>query len=153
VVQVGVAGSLFTYAVKDYGMLLPSGWMKSTWLFCDEYHIEVKDWLPHIQPLRENDRFIMLEARRVISAKDSSSMVSFNKCRRFLRVVTMAEVVSGDGVSLRKDILDGRRDEWNQRPITFSEAHPVSSDWKVWKTVWRKILGAGASLRLPRLLQ
>lgn len=140
VVQVGVGGDLFTCNFEAYGSLLPEGWVKTLWRFCSVYKVEVCDWIPRIPLLREGDRYLMEVARAVIPLKDNSSFISFNRCRRFLKVVTLSEIAQGDGRTVRKDAVDGRCNPWCQRwSCHFTESHPTSGDWKIWRELLGKI--------------
>ena len=147
IVHVGLGGSLFTRKFSDYGMLIKDGWMKTLWRFCSEYEVEVQDWIPHSPILREGDRYLMEVVRAVIPQKDSSSFLSVNRCRRFLRVLTLTEITQGNGRFVRKDALEGRRNQWCQRfGCLFTESYPASGDWKIWREVLGKIFPLQGSL-------
>ena len=147
-IQVGLPGSIFTQNYDQYGALLPQGWIKTLWLFCWEYEIELYDWLPSFKLLRHNDRFLIHLARAVILERDNSSLISFNKCRRYLKVISLADIVTGDGTCIRKDAFEGARNKFCERPWKFTEAFPSAADWKVWRVVLRKIMQPGFSMQL-----
>jgi hypothetical protein len=132
VVMVGLGCSVFSINFEEFGALLKPGWVKTLWRFCWEYDIKVEDWVPQQKLLRKNDEFIMSAVRKQINPKDSSSLVSVNRCRRYLRVVTLSEITQGNGKMVRREALDGRRNPLCERlGCNFVDSYPTSADWRV----------------------
>jgi hypothetical protein len=143
---VGVGSNMLTWVFTDYGHLLEPGWIKTVWKFSHEYGVQVEDWLPSVPLLRENDRYLVQAAKEVIRAKDRSSLKSFNKCRLFLKVVSLADITHGNGRSVIQGIVDGRPLKWNpRRDLKIRPSYPNSADW----TVWRSVLSRMFPLQQP----
>ena len=134
-VTVGLGRSVLSISYEDYGSLLGDCWVKTIWKFCWEYEVSVEDWLPSIPLLRENDQYIMAVAKKVLSAKDKSSLTSINKCRLFLKVVSLADIAFGSGWSLMETIRNGTPPRWIQRSgIDVVQRYPTAADWSVWRS-------------------
>ena len=94
-IKVGMGSSVLAVDYDNFGKLLDKGWVKTLWQFCSESDIKVEDWLPSIPLLRENDQYIMAVAKQSLPHKDSSSLTSINKCRLYLKVVSLADITYG----------------------------------------------------------
>lgn len=144
--KVGLGRSVLSVSFEEFGMLLTHGWVKTLWRFCYEFNIEVEDWLPAIPLLREHDQYIMRVAKQVLQSKDNSSLLSINKCRLALKVVSLADITFGNGRTVLESIQRGISPRWTQRSnLRFVQTYPTSADWMVWRT----FLGRVFPLRTP----
>ena len=87
-------------------------WSKSLCTFMYSNQLELLDPLPKLQPLRENDRFIIKEAIRL--GFRNIDLKRINECRMFLSATCMSELCTADGYKIREAI-------WNGKKITSSE--------------------------------
>ena len=97
-IELGIGAHLFDLDFEIWGFLLTACWLKSAWQFCSENNIQLcgKYCLPQIQ--REHDVFIM--EGLVTGFRDNfsrSEIQTVNRCRLYLQVLTIADIISGDG--------------------------------------------------------
>jgi hypothetical protein len=95
--ELGLNGRLFDH---DYLLLKESvtkSWMKSTWQMCFESKVSISDTYPEFVPRRQGNVLIMegVAALRLPLA----TMTIVNRCRMYLRVVYLADIVTGNGTS------------------------------------------------------
>ena len=139
-VDVGVGSSVLSLSFVKFGSLLANGWVKTLWRFCSEFNIQVDDWIPTIPLLRERDQYIMQCAYGILPAKDTSSLVSINMCRRYLQVVSLADITFGNGRTLIDGIMKGVRQRSSFRTdVQFAPSYPSSADWNVWRSFLTKL--------------
>ena len=81
---------------------------------------------------RENDSFLMDQLTDITD--HSPTIGAFNRCRLYLRVLTLSDICTGDGISIRSDSFHGEdtskiksKYKWQYQP------KPPSPDWKIWK--------------------
>jgi len=133
------------------GLATENIWIRSICEYLEDQDMDIK--LPiqfHHRRIRENDKYIMEEiadlSKKEMSNKD---IRSFNFCRIFKRVLTMAEILDSSGSSFstrawtRERINRGRNSEFNDLQT------PNPDQWKAWEK-GLKILQRKRSYNLGR---
>lgn len=136
IIHIGVGGkSLFEIPYDEYEFLLPEVWMKSLWQFTSEYKIRVDTSEFALKPRRENDEFLMEAFQR--SGCTKGQLIRLNRCRMYLQVETLSDIVDGSGQCFSKRLYDGHR--FNQRLPYHDWPEQANPSEKMWK-LWRKAL-------------
>ena len=150
--EVGVNGNLFEFNYDKYkAIILTESWVQFTWKFLSDYNITFNPKIVEFQNRREGDRCIMQEV--IASGLLSDYELKwFNKCRMYLKVVTLADIVTPDGWSIRKDILDGQQNK-TYRQFNWPEwGKPPTYAWTIWRKFLRLVFTNGLSTRLSQRL-
>jgi hypothetical protein len=123
------------YLVDSWSAIEPAitdCWAKSLCSFMFKNRLELLDPLPKLQPLRENDKFIIKEAIQL--GYRNLDLKRINECRMFLSSTCMSELCTADGYKIRDSIWNGQKDYsirdfgWPRRQDSLSAQH-----WNVWK--------------------
>jgi len=101
--EVGIGVPLLEASFKQYGFLCTDCWIKALWWFVSTYDILLTDRNYKMPPLKwVGDKFIM--EKLVTSERfDEAALVRINWCRIKRQVLTMADIIAGDGVHLQMD--------------------------------------------------
>jgi len=102
--EVGVGVPLLESSYEQHGFLCTDCWIKVLWWFVSTYNIWLMDRNSHPPPLQcEGDEFFM--ERLVMSKRfNEAALLCINWCHIKLQVLTMADIIAGDGVHLQRDV-------------------------------------------------
>lgn len=129
---VGELAPLLSLPYESHSHLTESSWITSLWEFLASSKISlVNHDCPRLRPLRENDASIMSTLRKhntVTKAEETS----FNRVRCHLQVLTMADIATGDGSSIRQNYLVGLPD-CNKSSYIWQVEHPGQADFACWR--------------------
>ncbi len=114
-------------------ILLTKSWIRHTWEGFEKYGITIQIDVEKVKLRRINDKCIMDEII-LNDALTRTEKNKVNKCRIFLKVFTLADIVSGDGKRISPFAITGERDDRRTRvecnwPLW---GKPSKSDWKAW---------------------
>ena len=132
-----------------HATLLTKSWVVETWRFMQSHAITIELPLPQFRLHRLNDQFLM--STLINSSIPRTQWKQFNKCHLYLNVMSLADISSGDGVYIHKDLLTGTFDygtshtsvKWPPRQ------HPLSTtSWKVWYDYLLQLFCTGTTGRL-----
>ena len=134
--QLGLSGGVFAADVSRLGDLPDRCWVVDTWKFMHSYGISVEESLEPLRTKRVNDSFLMDVLAAGPASKTQLSQV--NRCRLFLQIQTLFDMVTGDGRRIREDVWKGKRTLHFTSNISWpKQENPPSRDW----TARRKVLG------------
>ena len=150
--EIGLEGPLFSHDYSSVSHLLTASWIQSLWKACSEEEIKIPDHTETIQLQRVHDR--TLTAAFTLLGCNPTTIRRLNKCAKFLRVCTLADITSGSGFSLRRDILEGK----NHAPYTNLYQWPnqgalPSRYWQEWRATLAKLCMDTRSYRLQQPLR
>ena len=108
-IEIGIPFSLNNTEYDDqrYAFYTPQCWYKSLWKFVsdDQFGIEITEDYQEIKKLREYDTYIMEQfVKRGFTGKD---LTSLNYVRKYLKVVTLADIATTDGTFISKKAFEG----------------------------------------------
>ena len=128
--QLGIGSEFLSFPRQAISTDIPLSVAKSLWFFCSKYQITVSTDI-NCEFLRENDSFIMEHLYQ--SNASDEELLTCNRCRIYLQVLTISEITTGDGLSLLTSSLRGERLcsplrnwSWPKQP------RPSKSEWRVW---------------------
>lgn len=134
-----------TFLLKSYPpfrKVIHRGWVATLWEFLDNHNIHLISDKEHIQEFCfEGDCYLMERISQYI--KSSNELLQINRCRIFLQIELLSDMVTADGLKFRNDIWEGRksnmrrsRGKWPNQPC------PGNSLWVKWRNVLSKTFGA-----------
>ena len=98
---------IFDQSHPHLAKIVDEVWMQSTWNFIREYNITVSSQQPYFTPPRQHDSFLI--PTFVSMNVPSSVLIKVNKCRLYLRVLTISDIVDAGGKIVLKDYMNGHR--------------------------------------------
>lgn len=148
--EAGTGGPILEADFDAFGFLCTDCWLKALWRFLWTHDIHVYNPGYSPPPLqREGDSFIM---DNLVSLQQYSNgdLIKINRCRLKKQVLTMADIIDGDGVSLLRDahtlvpsLSPGSKYDW---PIE----KPARTDWNLWAASIRRLTPLAYFDRLGR---
>ena len=151
--ELGVSGNIFEldyHTFKD--VILTKSWVEDTWKFVSEYNISLNPEIAMPACRRENDIPLM---DIVVKSKylDKSNLTWFNKCRMYLKVFFLSDIVTSDGQRLREDILSATPNSNSHLNLGWPVwGKPPTSAWSIWRRTLRILLTDGISLEVNKTL-
>ena len=134
--ELGIGRNLFQLDYDKFGILLSTSWIKSLWSFSHSHSITITDRVhSYPQISRENDLFLMeaFEAQGFSQEK----LQILNHCRKFLQVLTLSDIMIGQGDSFTSSFLCQRN---HQKQNTYHwpfQLEPSQKMKKLWKSALR----------------
>ena len=125
-------------------------WAKTLWAFCAEYQISLPSVVSPPPPplLRAGDKFLM-DAFWDSGIRSGQTLAQLNRCRLFLRVFSLADIVSCDGRTVLAQAWSGS-DPCGRRPRsdTWPSSPPHSAlAWPLWQRCLMSVFGADSRFR------
>ena len=104
---IGTGRWIFDYPPSIYGPLLDNCWLKTTWLYVASRQIQIHASYPILNYVRQNDSFIM--EKMVTLGLKEDELVRVNRCRLYLQVILLSDIVDAGGIHILTSYLQGRR--------------------------------------------
>jgi hypothetical protein len=121
---------------SDYGAWIEHSWIMSLWEFLSrvQYKMHITtQWLP-IKP-RKNDFSLMDHFLRL--AYSPAQLGTLNRCRLYLHIIYLSDIVSADGTIIIPDCKEGRRLTDKTSTLNWQFRQPPRAAW----TLWHQALG------------
>ena len=131
--EVGIQTPILEASFETYGFLLTDCWFTGLWRFASKEDIVLKKEDPVILPLqREGDEFIMEKLIRLCDW-GNSDIIKFNRCRIKMQALTMADIIHGDGITLRDRMKSYMPTEVPGSKYEWARENPSAADWAIWR--------------------
>jgi hypothetical protein len=132
--EIGYPGQLTEAPAQILALATTDCWTKSVWRFATEQGFQFTEKGSHLlRPARKGDEFLM--KLFVDQGYDLKSLARLNHCRKYLQVITVADISTADGRHLLPGITHGTLTQptwhnylWPRRPPSLSATH-----WKLWQ--------------------
>ena len=135
--EVGIGRQLFSLDYSKFQCLVTDGWIKHLWQFVSDHHICLINRLIELPlPQRSGDVFLMEEF--VEQGYTKSELMILNRCRIFLQVMTLADVMTGSGDSFTEHYLCIREPTPRNTYQWPRQEEPTTAMKKFWKKALRK---------------
>ena len=136
--ELGVQGSLFSKDYNIYEHLVEDTWIKHLWKFMWDVGIQIQDEIHDFVNVREHDTPLTESFSQAYQkgAITKAEWKKANKCRLYLRVLTVGDVASGDGCTIDRNITKGVLQMHRARNIEWPyQGRPKQTDWYIWNRV------------------
>ena len=148
--QVELGHSAFPWDLdfQVWGSCAVSTWLTSLWAFCSRYSIRLSSPVPPLQPLRTGDVFLMV-AFWQRGIRSSAVLARLNRCRLFLRALTLADIVTTDGTHILLQAWTGAG-PCDRRPFLdlWPQSPPHSAlQWTEWQEALATTFGVEPRFR------
>ena len=148
-IHLGHGQNLFTLDYSRLGRLTPSTWISQLWGFCHKFDIHINDEVTsNATPKRQNDKFIMEEIA-LYNEFSNNDLDHINRCRLHLRVMTLSDIVNGNGRLLRRGVMKGNMFQLNTSPYLWPrQDRPGITSWRIWRKAMKKVFMRQIKLHL-----
>ena len=153
--ELGIQGPLFTKDYELYNNIATDCWIKHLWHFVRKHSIEIDEDTDSGGMLRTGDKFL----GEIFADAYSKNMLlkqdwrAVNRCRLFLKLLTVADLTTGDGQEVDEAMLRGKTSHGRVRDIKWpTQGKPSTHDWKCWRRVIRQTLCKNRVSRLEQTL-
>jgi Reverse transcriptase (RNA-dependent DNA polymerase) len=133
-IEIGHHKQVFELNFKEWGFLATESYVKHVWRFVDSRQITVKG--PQRQHIRRvGDRYLM---PTLAEANPPAVLLRLNRCRMYLQVLTLAEIVTTDG----KEFNDrGWTGVQGDKPGWPNQGVLPPREWTLWRDAIRRAFG------------
>ena len=105
ILECGMPGQITTWNLDLVQHLMTYSWMKSTLIQMADSRIKIHSNHAELKLWRKNDSFIMVRAfhrTRGAGGLDLQQIISINKCRKYMNIITLSDITDGSGQYIRK---------------------------------------------------
>jgi hypothetical protein len=141
--EVGYPGEITDAPREPFSATTTKSWVTDVWDFADRFDFQFRDEFPKLQPAREADQFLMKAF--VDHGYDGLQLHKLNTCHQFLKVITLADITTGNGKRLTDNALAGEPSgntwhhyNWPRNPNKLSRSH-----WKLWEEALHQAFTSG----------
>ena len=135
--ELGLNGKLFSHDFQRYHHLCTNCWMKHIWSFMCNNSIEIDDDIEDFHLLRENDCLLTEKLANAVNEGliTIAEWEVANRCRIFKKVISVADLASGDGYTLDLMALDESNGQVGRcRDLNWPvQGEPKAGEWKIWR--------------------
>jgi hypothetical protein len=132
-ILIGVSKNFPNTSYKKHCHLACPSWFTSVWLFLSNLQITIfikQVWLP--PTLTTADVNLMDYFKSIGSSP--KLLVSLNRCRVYLQLLLLSDMVSADGHNLVHHILQGQKLADKRSSLQWPKQHnPSKADWGAWE--------------------
>ena len=144
--ELGLPGNLFSASYSKSHFLVTTSWLKNLWQFTSTHGIILQDYSPPLSTSTDNDKFIM--ALCINENLPRRDLIRINKCRKFLKVLTVGDLITGDGKAIITSIKYGQRSSaYTSKMHWPNQQDPGQKAWSVWRRYIKKILEVNNKLK------
>ena len=148
---IGTRRWIFEYPPSTYGPLLDNCWLKTTWLYVSSRQLQIHASYPILNYVRQNDSFIM--EKMTTLGLTENELVRVNRCRLYLQVILLSDIVDAGGIHILSSYLQGRRSTTRKSNLKWpKQGKPSVHDWKLWETSLQRAYSNIGSTRLQHSL-
>ena len=130
--ELGMSGNLFDIPYKTSHFLATDSWIKNLWKFLNDHNIHLQDHAPPFDTINNNDKFLMdIFTGSHLPRRD---LIILNKCRKYLNVLTIGDIITGDGKHILKSIKHGQPPTCITSKMHWpNQGDPGAAAWSTWR--------------------
>ena len=106
-IEVGSTTQFFSLQFQDYGCLTPASWLSQLWESLSKYDVTLSKPDLNMRPPREFD-FTLMDKATMAKVFTREELCSINRCRLYLQVFYLSDIVSGNGRKLLREAYEGQ---------------------------------------------
>ena len=130
--DIGIGGNIFSHTHSRYEPFLTPCWVTNVWKMINEFKLSVEDKSASPPLRRENDKYIMQEITKTETSK--TSLRRINRCRLYLRVITLSDIATGDGKQITNWAKQGNLQKRFKRRLGWPrQSYPSQKSWSAWR--------------------
>jgi len=130
-IKTGATECVLNCDYQKFSQYIDPTWITTQWEFMWTNELTIQGWNHTIEEQRVNDNGLM--ATFISAGYGSDKLRTLNECRMYLRVITISDVVDGDGTHLCPMAIEGYRDKGKSSKFKLSA-------WYVWRDALKQTL-------------
>ena len=138
-IELGSRFQFFGLQFNDYGHLTPPSWLRHLWHAAWKNNVKIYKVDADIRLPRLND-FALIDRAIQAHVFTKEEIQSINRCRLYLHIFFLSDIVSGNGREVLQEILDNKpllqrtsQWQWPRQP------RPPPKDWDLFNTALHEI--------------
>jgi hypothetical protein len=129
--KLGLPGYPFDHSYKRFRLCSTPIYLHRAWEFCNQHEFRIQDNQPQILLRRVDDQYIM-QAFADHGYTDKQ-LKKLNLCRMWAKVITLADITTGDGKHLTQDCKEENFTSTCHQSIKWPKAgQPDRTCWRLW---------------------
>ena len=154
-IHVGIRHNIFTMDYERLNKLVPPSLIKNVWYFCSKHDIIINETTTTDLILRrENDRFIMESIALGHHHFTNNELAHINRCRLYLQVTTLSDIVNGNGMLIRQGALKGTLKKLNKPYYSWPrQTRPGITSWRLWRKAIKTCFMRNINLHLQQRMR
>ena len=135
--EVGIGRNIFSLDYNSFHFLIEDSWIKTLWKFVDEHKIQLTPRNINL-PLPQQEGDLFLTEAFQAQGYSKKEQVILNRCRMYLRVLTVADVMTGSGDSFTEAYLGQKEQQPRNNYIWPRQELPTLKMIKLWRKALKK---------------
>ena len=137
--DLGSSGNLYTTPYHKTHFLTSHSWIKNLWKFVYEHKILLLDRSPHLTLSSDKDILIMdLFLQGNFKKRE---LITLNKCRKYLKILSVGDMLTGNGQYVSKAIKYGQRYSFSSSTMHWpNQEDPGAQAWSLWRRAIKKMI-------------
>jgi hypothetical protein len=131
VLYIGSSITFWDLPFKEYGPLVPEGWMKHTWEALSHTTLTLKG--PNLDLPAERDKDVALMDAFVAQGYDSEILTCLNGCRLFLGASHLSRLSTACGARIDNRCWQGKQHLSDLHPTLIKTHRPATDVWAIWR--------------------
>ena len=147
--ETGTEFGLLQQCYENTAILTTDSWLKRVWKTSEDNDVHVEFDSPQLQLHREEDQLLM--SVFIEAEVDQEQLLWLNWCRMYLQAVTVSDIATADGTTIRYSSWHGGRNSPKRDSIQWPRSErPAEKHWKLWRNTLTHTLlhNSSGSLRL-----
>jgi hypothetical protein len=147
--ETGLLQPFLSSSYESYGKFATSTLLKCLWAQTEPFGLYLKPnadsyWLPKLQG--SGDIAIMDDVTKFY---DKESCIKLNRCRLYLQVITLYDLITYDGLKIHPEYISGQRPTSRKSTIHWVDFHKPP---RKYMAIWKEYITKYVQPRLPILL-
>jgi Reverse transcriptase (RNA-dependent DNA polymerase) len=138
IIECGIGPQMFLYNYNTYKSIVTHGWISNLWEFLSTSQLELKHIKGTNKFRMQNDSYLNMKTfeRYEWSPKEKQE---FNSCRMYLGVELLSDIITANGMSIRRYAINGELSNINEQFVKHTSINPKPNRqaWKTWKRMLR----------------
>ena len=135
--EAGIQGPLFSSQYPLDYLSTTYSWVIATKKYCLENNIIFDEKVGNLHLKRIGDSMLMEAC--MDSGCSLPELRAINRCRLFSKIITLSDIVTGDGRYLTKIAMKGHIHTINEDLSWPLQSRPPPKDWKIWRQCIREL--------------
>ena len=137
--ECGIGPNLLLQPFEIYKPIITTSWISSLWEFVSYYNIAVHR-IDHTTRFRIRQDSYLVQHTFQAHTWTNRQKTDFNFCRLYLQVETLSDIITANGLQIRRHILEGCTDNTMEKftSIHHQVINPSRKAWRNWKQMLQK---------------
>ena len=151
-IEIGSTEQSFSLNYHTYGIFTPASWLARLWESVWKYNVSIINTSTKLHPPRIGD-FALMDKAVESHIFTNQELCSINRCRLYLNVFYLSDIVTGNGFFILHEALNGQSlTQHTSRWKWPRKSSPGTKDWRIWNIAIIDVWIQSETNRLRELL-